>query len=170
MRFDGGKTMVQGRLERSTTSILGEKLIELVIRLCGVSAIIFVFAIFLFVFREGAPLIPKLDWEKVLFSPEWYPTSKANVRYGVAALIIGTLSVTGLAMVFAVPFGLGAAVFVSEFCSGRMKEILKIVIEMLAAIPSIVWGFIGLSVLNNLIQRYLPAPVGLNMLNGAILL
>ena len=51
-----------------------------------------------------------------LFSTEWYPTSHSNVRYGTLALIVGTLSVTALAMVIAVPFGLGAAVFVSEFC------------------------------------------------------
>ena len=143
---------------------------EWMVRLCGISAIVFVFGIFLFVLREGAPLIGKLDWGKVLFSQEWYPTSKADVRYGVGALIIGTMSVTGLAMLFAVPFGLGAAVFVSEFCAGKLKESLKVIIEMLAAIPSIVWGFIGLSVMNRLIQQYLPAPVGLNLFNGAILL
>lgn len=159
-----------GGMARPKTAILGERLIELVIRLCGVSAIIFVFGIFLFVFREGAPLIGKLDWSRVIFSQEWYPTSKANIRYGVGALIVGTLSVTGLAMAFAVPFGLGAAIFVSEFCTGKVKEALKVLIEMLAAIPSIVWGFIGLSLMNSLIQRYLPAPVGLNLLNGAILL
>lgn len=158
------------RMARPMAAILGERAIELLIRLCGVSAIVFVFGIFLFVLREGAPLIGKLDWTKVLFSEEWYPTSKGNVRYGVAALIVGTLSVTGLAMLFAVPFGIGAAVFVSEFSTGKVKETLKIVIEMLAAIPSIVWGFIGLSVMNRLIQQYLPAPVGLNLLNGAILL
>jgi len=158
------------RMARSMTAILGERTIELLIRLCGVSAIVFVFGIFLFVLREGAPLIDKLDWSRVLFSQEWYPTSKGNVRYGVGALIVGTLSVTGLAMLFAVPFGLGAAVFVSEFSTGKVKETLKIIIEMLAAIPSIVWGFIGLTVMNRLIQEYLPAPVGLNLLNGAILL
>lgn len=158
------------RMARSTAAVIGERFIELLIRLCGVSAIVFVFGIFLFVLREGLPLIGKLDWTKVLFSQEWYPTSKGNVRYGVGALIVGSLSVTGLAMMFAVPFGVGAAVFLSEFCSGKVKETLKVVIEMLAAIPSIVWGFIGLSVMNRLIQQYLTAPVGLNLLNGAILL
>jgi len=143
---------------------------EWVVRLCGISAIIFVFGIFLFVLREGAPLLGKVDWVQVLFSQEWHPTSKAHVRYGVGALIVGTMSVTGLAMLIAVPFGLGAAVFVSEFCGGKVKEFLKVTIEMLAAIPSIVWGFIGLSVMNHLIQQHLPAPVGLNLLNGAILL
>ncbi len=147
-----------------------EKLIEAVIRLCGLSAIIFVFGIFYFVFREGAPILGKLDVVKFLFSIEWVPTSQSNVRYGVGALLVGTFSVTVLAMVIAVPFGLGAAVFVSEFCGARVRETLKIVIELLAAIPSVVWGFIGLSVMNPLIQQVFHAPVGLNVLNGAILL
>jgi phosphate transport system permease protein len=150
---------------------VSEKLIETLIRACGVSAIVFVFGIFFFVFREGAPLLfGGLSLGQFLFSTEWYPTSLSNVRFGVLALIVGTFSVTALAMVFAVPFGLGAAVFVSEFCSKRVKETLKIVIELLAAIPSVVWGFIGISVMNPLIQQTFGVPVGLNVFNGALLL
>jgi phosphate transport system permease protein len=88
----------------------------------------------------------------------------------VLALIAGTFSVTVLAMAIAVPFGLGAAIFVSEFCGRRVKEVLKIVIELLAAIPSVVWGFIGISVMNPVIQELFGVPVGLNVLNGALLL
>jgi len=71
-------------------------------------------------------------------------------------------------MVIAVPFGLGSAVLISEFCSGKTKETLKIIIELLAAIPSVVWGFVGLMVLNPLIQKTTGAPLGLNILNGGI--
>ena len=158
------------RRQRPAYQRVIERLVEGLVRACGASAILFVFGIFFFVFREAAPLLGKLDWNQVLFSQEWYPTSRANVRYGVGALIVGTLSVTGLSMLIAVPFGLGAAVFVSEFCTGRLKETLKVLIELLAAIPSIVWGFIGLSVMNQVIQALFPAPVGLNLLNAAILL
>ena len=157
---------------RSTLAIYGEKAIELVIRICGMSAIIFVFAIFFFVFREGAPFLtdPSFSLWKFLTSTEWYPTSMSNVRYGTFALIAGTLSVTGVAMLIAVPFGLGAAIFVSEFSSGKTREFLKVIIELLAAIPSIVWGFIGLTVMNPLIQKVFGVQVGLNVLNAAILL
>ena len=85
-------------------------------------------------------------------------------------MIVGTFSVTGLAMVIAVPFGLGAAIYVSEFCGPKVKETLKIVIELLAAIPSVVWGFIGLTVMSQLIVQYTGAPVGVNILNGGIIL
>jgi phosphate transport system permease protein len=136
------------------------------------SAIIFVFGIFFFVFREGAGMLfgGSFDFGQFLTSIEWYPTSQSNVRYGALALIAGTFSVTLLAMLIAVPFGLGTAIFISEFCGPRLKETLKIVIELLAAIPSVVWGFIGLTVMNSLIIKLFDAPIGLNVLNGGILL
>ena len=148
--------------------------IERPIRLAGISAIVFVFGIFFFVFREGGPIL----WEKgsnfsltqFLGSPEWFPTSLGNKRYGVLLLIIGTLSVTVLAILIAVPFALGGAIFLSEFCSGKMREWLKIIIELLAAIPSIVWGFIGLTVINPLIIKWFGVSVGLNVLNAAFIL
>jgi phosphate transport system permease protein len=155
---------------RRPDELFAEKGIEFLIRLCGISAIIFVFAIFFFVFREGAPMIGKLDLGKFLFTQTWYPTSLGRPRFGVGALIIGTASVTALAMLIAVPFGLGAAIFVSEFCGRKTKETLKIIIELLAAIPSVVWGFIGLTVMNVAIQKVFRVQVGLNVLNAAILL
>jgi phosphate transport system permease protein len=105
-----------------------------------------------------------------LTSIEWYPTSQSHVRYGALGLIAGTLSVTLLAMAIAVPFGVGAAIYVSEFCGPRARESLKIVIELLAAIPSVVWGFIGLTVMNSLIIKLFNAPIGLNVLNGGVIL
>ncbi|MFH1566598.1 MAG: phosphate ABC transporter permease subunit PstC [Gemmatimonadota bacterium] len=158
-------------LDRQRRERLGEIAIESLIRLCGISAILFVFGIFFFVFREGADFLFRgLDLREFLTSPEWYPTSMSNKRYGVLALIAGTASVTALAMALAVPFGLGAAVFVSEFCSPRLKEAFKIVIELLAAIPSVVWGFIGLTVMNRVIIAVFDAPIGLTVLNGGLIL
>ena len=156
--------------QRRTFEVYSERAIELVIRLCGISAIIFVFGIFFFVFREAFPILAKLDLGKFLFTQHWHPTSLGTPRFGVGALILGTLSVTALAILIAVPFGLGAAIFVSEFASGKVREGLKIVIELLAAIPSVVWGFVGLLVMNPVIQQVFGVPVGLNVLNAAILL
>lgn len=152
--------------------MVGEKLLESVIRVSGVSAIFFVVAIFFFIFREAAPVL----WDKgfsvleFLFSTEWYPTSVSNVRYGTLALTVGTLSVTAVAIALAVPFGLGAAIYVSEFCRPRLRETLKIVIELLAAIPSVVWGFIGLTVMSKTIMALTGTAVGVNLLNGGVIL
>ena len=156
---------------RRRWEVLSERAIEALIRVCGISAILFVFGIFFFVYREGSGyLFHGFDPVKFLTSIEWYPTSRGNVRYGVLAMLAGTASVTILAMAMAVPFGLGAAVFVSEFCGHKLRETLKIVIELLAAIPSVVWGFIGLTVMNPIIITVFHAPVGLNVLNGGIIL
>jgi phosphate transport system permease protein len=150
---------------------LAERLIEWVIRLCGISAILFVFGIFFFVFREGSDfLLNGLNLREFFTSVEWYPTSVSNKRYGVLALIVGTFSVTGLAMALAVPFGLGAAIYVSEFSGPKTKEALKIIIELLAAIPSVVWGFIGITLMNRLIISVFDAPIGLTVLNGGLIL
>lgn len=133
---------------------------------------VFVLTIFFFVFREAAPILTSPDFQltKFLFSTEWYPTSATNVRYGILALIAGTAAVSGLAILIAVPFSLGAAISISEFCGPRLKETLKIVIELLAAIPSVVWGFIGLTVTSKIVQQVTGAPVGVNILNGGIIL
>lgn len=149
-----------------------EFLIENLIRLCGLSSVAFVFGIFFFVFREGSGQLigGKLDMWAFLAGVEWNPGSSVRALYGALPLIAGTLSVTVLAMVIAVPLGLGGAVFISEFCSPFWKETLKILIEFLAAIPSVVWGFIGLMVMSPLIIAMTGAPIGLNVLNGGIVL
>jgi len=160
------------RARRPRWAVVGERALEALIRLSGVSAIVFVLAIFFFVLREAAPVLARDDFSlgEFLFSTEWYPTSASNVRYGTLALTVGTFSVTALAMVLAVPFGLGAAIFLSEFTSPRVRETLKVVIELLSAIPSVVWGFVGLTVMSGLIVKLTGAPVGVNVLNGGIIL
>ena len=156
---------------RRAWEVAVEKGIEALIRTCGISAIVFVFGIFFFVFREGAGfLFSRFNPLEFFGSIEWYPTSQSHVRYGVLALIAGTASVTALAMAIAVPFGVGAAVFISEFSGPRTRETLKVVVELLAAIPSVVWGFIALSVMNPLIMSIFNVPIGLNVLNGGVIL
>jgi phosphate transport system permease protein len=160
------------RPRRPALAVAAERLLEAVIRLSGVSAVLFVLAIFFFIFREAAPVLFSEDFDllEFLFSTQWYPTSDVNVRYGTLALTLGTLSVTAVAIAIAVPFGLGAAIFVSEFCGPRLRETLKIVIELLAAIPSVVWGFIGLTVMSRITIALTGAPVGVNLLNGGVIL
>ena len=139
-----------------------EKPIEWLIRLCGWSSIIGIIAIFLFIFREAAPMIPRLDWIHFFTSSRWIPMPGAGneASFGLLAILAGTFATTFIALVIAVPVGLGAAVYISEFAKGKVKETLKIVIELLAAIPSIVWGFIGLMVLGPIIKDIFTAEPG----------
>ncbi len=160
------------RAERRWLARASERGMEGLIVVCGVSAVLLVGGIFFFVVREALPVLGSehFDLGEFLFSIEWYPTSVTRVRYGVAAMIVGTLAVTALAMLIAVPFGLGAAIYLSEFCGHTLRETLKVVIELLAAIPSVVWGFIGLTVTNRIVIALFDAPVGLNVLNAGVLL
>ena len=148
----------------------GEQAIEGAIRLCGWSAILFVAAIFVFILREALPALRSVSPVAMLTSTAWRPESSSHPAYGLLALLAGTASVTTLEMALSVPAGFGAAVFVSEFCGPRLRETLKIVIELLAAVPSIVWGFIAYMVLNPLIIRATGAPIGVNVLNGGVIL
>jgi phosphate transport system permease protein len=137
----------------------------------GISAIVLIVGIFVFVTKEGLPFITnEMDIGEFFTSPRWRPTSETNPTYGALALIVGTASVTGLAMLVAVPFSLGAAIFIAEFATGRTREVLKLLVELLAAIPSVVWGFIGLSIMNPLIIETFDVPVGLSILNAGIIL
>jgi phosphate transport system permease protein len=149
---------------------LSEAAIESLIRVCGVSSILFVFGILYFVISEGTGALATISLQDFLFTSYWNPTSAGGPRYGTVALVAGSLSVTLLAMLIAAPLGLGAACFLAEYCNGFWKESLKILIEVLAAIPSVVWGFVGLMVMNPLIVALTGAPIGLNVLNGGIIL
>src|SRR2546426_9960744 len=137
-----------------------EKPTEWAIRFCGWSSIIGLAAIFIFIFKEAAPMIPKLDWIYFFTSSRWIPNpGEGNPHsFGALALLVGTFGTTFIALVIAVPVGLGSAVYISEFAQGKVKESLKVLIELLAAIPSIVWGFIGLMVLGPIVQWVFSAP------------
>jgi phosphate transport system permease protein len=148
-----------------------DKAVQLLVFLGGISAIVFIIGIFVFITKEGFGfLVGEFDFKEFFFSPNWRPTSESRETFGILALIAGTASVTGLAMLVAIPFSLGTAIFIAEFASGKTREFLKITVELLAAIPSVVWGFIGLAIMNPLIITTFDVPVGLNVLNAGIIL
>jgi phosphate transport system permease protein len=147
-----------------------DKLVQVLVFVGGISAIVFIIGIVVFIFREGLGFITgPFAFREVFGSIAWRPTSR-EPTYGMLALIAGTASVTGLAMLVSVPFSLGAAIYIGEFAQGRSREVLKILIELLAAVPSVVWGFIGLSIMNPLIIDLFDVPVGLGVLNSGIIL
>lgn len=148
-----------------------DKAVQAVMFVGGISAIVFIIGIFIFIAKEGFGfLAADFDLGEFLLSPNWRPTSSTKESFGILALMAGTASVTGLAMLVAIPFSLGAAIFMAEFATGKSREWLKITVELLAAIPSVVWGFIGLVIMNPLIIEWFHVPVGLNVLNAGIIL
>lgn len=144
----------------------GNPVITGVIKICGYSSILFVTLILLFLLREGLPALGDVFLSN-LFSSIWYPIEG---YFGLLPLIGGSLLVTIGAMLIALPFGIGTAVYLSEIAPNWMKEILKPVVEILAGIPSVVLGFIGILVLVPFLRKTLNLPTGLTAFTGAILL
>ena len=157
-------------VDRRTRDWYIDKIVQILVFLGGSSAIIFMIGIFIFIAKEGIGFVLRdLKLKEFFFSPYWDPTVEPY-EYGMLALILGTVSVTGLAMIVSIPFSLGAAVYIGEFAKGKRREYLKIAVELLAAIPSVVWGVIGLTLLNPLIIKLFNVPVGLNILNAGVIL
>jgi len=104
------------------------------------------------------------------FGKEWFPTAIPVAQYGVLPLILGTLWVSLGAILIALPFGLAVAIYLAEIADIRMRKILKPVIELLAGIPSVVYGFFGLVVIVPLIQNLFNLPVGETALAGSVVL
>lgn len=132
-------------------------------------SIFVVFFIFIFIFSQGLPLFSQISLPDFLFNFVWRPTA-IPPSYGIAPLVIGSLLVTGLALLIAVPLGLLGAIYISEIAHPRFKNLLKPVIEILSGIPSVVFGFFGLIVLVPLIQNTFNLPAGETALTGGIVL
>jgi phosphate transport system permease protein len=143
-----------------------EFLIERAIRLTGVSAIIFVILIFLFLIREGAPTLVEVPLGD-LFEVRWYPIED---YFGIVPLIMGSILVTVGAAAMSLPLGLATAVFIAEIAPRWAREILKPFVEVLAGIPSVVLGFIGILVLAPIVREWTGAPTGLTAFTGSLLL
>lgn len=157
--------------DRRTTDWYIDKAMQLVVFIGGISAIIFIIGIFVFITMEGMDfVVSRLDLGEFFTSEYWFPSDEDDPEYGALALMAGTASVTGLAMLVAIPFALGAAIYIGEFATGKTREYLKVLVELLAAIPSVVWGFIGLTIMNPLIIDVFNVPVGLNVLNAGVIL
>ncbi len=157
----------QIRKKRAVSSFV-ESTIEFLIRTCGWSSIFLVAAIFFFIIYNCAPIFGRIHWGDFFGSTQWHPKETPG-EFGILAMLLGNALVALLAMIFAIPFGLGAAVYISEFAGPKSKEWIKIGIEVLAAVPSIVWGFIGVTIIGPVLIGW-GAPMGTNLINGAIVL
>jgi phosphate transport system permease protein len=149
---------------------LKETLIEKFFFLNGVLAILILLGIFSLLFIKGFPAIRELGLKSFFGSAVWNPNAYGTPKYGILSLIVSTLMVTVGALLIAVPLGVACAAFLSELAPPRLREILKPAVEILAGIPSVVVGFLGIVLVNPLISKVFGISNGLNALNGAILL
>ena len=129
---------------------LGEWLITVSIRACGYLSILFVSLICLFLLKEGLPALFDVPLSS-LANTIWYPTEG---YFGLLPLLLGSLLITVSAVLLAVPFGVAAALFMSEVAPAWLNEILKPLVEILAGFPSVVLGFIGILVLSPVLRQF----------------
>ncbi|MDD5437108.1 MAG: phosphate ABC transporter permease subunit PstC [Candidatus Omnitrophica bacterium] len=148
---------------------LKEFIVEKLILICGIASIFFVVLIFLFLLKEGLALFKFVKPLEFLFGKSWYPISEPP-QLGILPLILGSLLVTLGAAVISIPIGVGCAIYIAEIAPARSKEVLKAGIELLAAIPSVVLGFIGMVTLVPLIKNLFHLPTGLTALSGSVML
>ena len=142
------------------------KFIERTLFLLALSSISSLALITIFIFLEGGPLIYFAGLKNFLASSHWAPTKG---HFGILAMIVSSLLVTLGAMVIGMPLGLSCAIVLAEFSVPRLKLVLKPTLELLAGIPSVVYGFLGVVWLVPLIRDYLGGP-GLSLLAAAIIL
>ena len=143
-----------------------ELIITALIKGSGYSAIIFVGMIFIFLVSEGLPAILEVPLGN-LFNTRWYPIED---YYGILPLFGGSLIVTVGAAMFAIPIGIGSAIFIAEVAPRWAREVLKPLVEVLGGLPSVVLGFLGIMILSPYLRRLLDLPTGLTALAGGILL
>jgi phosphate transport system permease protein len=152
-----------------------EAVITLGLRGCAFLAVAGLLLIIVFVFKEALPILTDAETQKeaslaaFAATPLWQPVGDVP-KYGMLPLFVGTLKVVLVAMLFAVPVSVLAAVFASEFAPARVREALKPAIEILAGIPSVVLGFFALIVMASWLQAVTGSVVRLNALNAGIAL
>lgn len=148
------------RLERN------DRLVRLALLVVAFSAVSVLAVITVFIVEQGTPIMFKYGLKSFLAGKDWYPSEKV---FGLWPMIVGSVYVTLGAMVLGVPFGLACAIVLTEFSSKRVRSVIKPVVELLAGIPSVVYGFMGVVILVPFIRETLGGP-GLSVLAASIIL
>lgn len=146
-----------------------EKSIEKILLICALVSILATIFITIFIFKEGMPIFFKVPISDFLFSSYWLPSSKSNPGYGILAFIVGSIYVTAGALILGIPIGLACAIFIAEIASPRWAKFLRRIVELLAGIPSVIYGFFGVIVICPII-RLLFGGSGYNVISASVVL
>jgi phosphate transport system permease protein len=152
------------------TAKIKEEAIRLFLFSCSIAVVVMLIGIFALLFVKTVPAFRDISMKEFFLTADWDPTGYERSRYGILAMIKSSLMVTFGAMAIAVPLGIGTASFLNEIAGARLREILKPVIEILAGVPSVVVGFLGIVLFGPLIAKLFGLNSGLNALNGSLLL
>ncbi|NLG80364.1 MAG: phosphate ABC transporter permease subunit PstC [Firmicutes bacterium] len=150
-------------------SRIRENLIRVVLTMVAFSSLVFLVGIVLVLFREGLPIFRKIGLAHFIFGRDWYPTYDPP-SFGILPLMAASFLVTVGAMVVAIPIGVASAITISQVLPGRVRGIIKPVVELLAGVPSVVYGLFGMQVMAPLVMNVFGLPTGLTALTASIIL
>ena len=146
-----------------------EKLIRSLFFCIALASIVVLSLIVFFLFWEGLPIFQKVSVRAFLLGTYWYPTAEPP-DFGIFPLIVASLGVTVLSALLSIPLGVMTAIYLAEIASAGLREIVKPVVELLAALPSVVIGFFGMVVVAPFLQSTFDIPTGLNLFNASLML
>lgn len=145
-----------------------EKFIPIILLLIASVSVLTTFGIVFTLIVETGIFFSRVPVTDFLFGTEWFPFANTEQLFGILPLVVGTLKVTLIAAIVAVPFGIGSAVFLSEYASDKTRRIIKPILEVLAGIPTIVYGFFALTFVTPLLQQIIPSLKIFNALSPGI--
>lgn len=148
---------------------LRERLVKSVLTILALLSLAALASIVFYLFHEGLPIFKHIGLGHFLFGTDWYPTGD-NPDFSIGALIAGSIAVTILASLIAVPLGLLTAAYLSEVAKSGTRRVIKPFIELLAALPSVVIGFIGMVLVAPWLQNTLGLATGLNLFNASLMI
>lgn len=146
-----------------------ERIIELVLMFSGLIAVLITFGIVYILISESIPFFEAVTFKEFLTSTVWTPNFEIK-NYGILPLVSGTLTITGVALIVAVPLGTITAVYLSEFASHKVKETVKPILELLVGVPTVVFGYFALLLVTPLLQKIYPDLSTFNMLGPGIVM
>jgi len=143
--------------------------IELALLACGLVAVFATVAIVFILVKESLAFFDHVSLREFLTDTTWTPLFD-DAHYGIAPLVAGTLTVTGVALLVAIPLGTLIAIYLSEFAGNRLREIVKPVLELLGAVPTVVYGYFALLIVTPILQKIIPGLPGFNMLSAGLVI
>ncbi|MET3727797.1 phosphate transport system permease protein [Fictibacillus halophilus] len=156
------RSMIQENKSSRSQSAVMEKVVPKLFLICAIISIFTTIGIVFTLLTETFTFFNRISIVEFFTNTRWFPfASDENADFGIIALIMGTLTVTAIAMVVAIPIGLAAAIYLSEYASAKTRKIIKPILEVLAGIPTIVYGFFALTFVTPLLDKIIPGGISI---------
>jgi phosphate transport system permease protein len=162
--------MIEGKKKKKSASGILEKVMPLVLFLAAAVSVLTTIGIVLTLIFETFLFFDAVSIKEFFTAQKWYPFSESEGSFGILPLISGTLKVTLIAIIVAVPIGLASAIYLSEYASDRSRRIIKPILEVLAGIPTIVYGFFALTFVTPILRAIIPSLEIFNALSPGIVI